>query len=71
MKITEQNIKRAEKIVKLRLALTRIQKDLKVVEDNDIIFGDMIENFKDGDGELITERLLTLVKEEERKLNNE
>ena len=71
MKITEQNIKRAEKIVNLRLALTRIQKDLKVVEDNDIIFGDMIENFKDGDGELITERLLTLVKEEERKLNNE
>lgn len=70
MKLTEQNIKKAEQVTRLRLALTRIQMDLKVVEDNDI-FGDMIENFKDGDGELITEKLLQLVKEEERKLNDE
>lgn len=66
--LTKEQNKRLKKLLNLKMALARIQGDLKIIEDNDIFWGDMMKNFKDEEGILITQKLFNLVDDKEKQL---
>lgn len=55
--------RRKKNLEKIKVALSKMQAEIKTIEDNDIFSGDLVENFKDPDGTLITQRLLDNLKE--------
>lgn len=53
------------------LSLAKIQVELKNIEDNDIFWGDIIENFKDGEGNFITFNIMKLANAKEKEIMKE